>query len=547
MLAKSTRFAMGVCTVLILQLTCLSAGGPAQLEQAESLFKNGQHEQAEQIYRQVAADYPGTDYAFAAQKGLAIVYVRWDKLAQAEAAFNQLRANYSNHPDFSGAVCVIGDNYRWKGIDEKARQMYQIAVEGISGSEAIWPKMGLAIVSIRLKEYQTSDPLTKEIMTSFAGDERLATACCLIADAYRSTRHHRQAIDLYQYVIDNHGESEYAMWSQMGIVISNIDLGNKDAAESAFKKLRENYAGHPSFYKAVRDIGDNYRWRDIYNKAREMYQIALAGLSGSEAFWAKAGLAIASVHLKDYQTAEALTKQMRTEFASHTQLPEAICLIAGAYRSARDYDKALDLYQLILKDWPGSEQALWTKAGMARMAIAVGDEAAGAEAVNNMTADFKNHPALPAAVWATAEEYYDLAFRCEKQGLDAKAKEYFTKVISTGQAILNQWPDSPAGPEICHISAICCERLSEYENAIQYYQRAVDNWSDYEYAWHIQFMIARTYECLRQSGTIPEADLDPVIKDAYQQLLERYPDCPVAKAARTRLDYYNQINQGVQK
>jgi tetratricopeptide (TPR) repeat protein len=439
---------------MFLSALAVSADPSGQLEQAEQLLKKGQYEQAEAIYQEVAADYPGTDYAFQAQKGLAIVYVRWDKPAEAEAAFEQLRANYPSHPDFCGAVCVIGDNYRWKGMDQKARQMYQIAVEGIPGSEAIWAKMGLAITSIRLKDYQAAQPLTEQILADFAGDDRLATACCLIADAYRSTRHHRQAIDLYQYVIDNHGDSEYAMWSQMGIAVSNIDLGKKDAAESAIENLRTNYAEHPSFYKAVRDIGDNYRWRDIHDKAREMYQLTLAGLSGAEAFWPKAGIAIASVYLKDYQTAETLTEQIRTEFVDHPQLPEAICLIGGAYRSVSDYDKALGLYQLILEVWPRSEQALWARAGMARIAIGLGDEATVQQAMDDMIGDFKDHPALPAALWAIPEEYYDLAFRYENQGLDAKADEYFRKVISTGQAILNQWPDSAPGGEICHISRL---------------------------------------------------------------------------------------------
>ena len=473
------------------------------------------------------------------------MYVRWDKPAEAEAAFDQLKANYSNHPDFSGAVCVIGDNYRWKGIDEKARQMYQIAVEGISPSEAIWAKMGLAITSIRLKDYQTADPLTEQILIDFAGDNRLATACCLIADAYRSTRHHRQAIDLYQHVIDKHGASEYAMWSQMGIAISNIDLRKKDDAQSAIKKLREDYADHPSFYKAVGDIGDNYRWRDIHDKAREMYEVALVGLSGSEVFWPKAGIAIASVHLKDYQTAEAFTKQIRTEFADHTQLPEAICLIAGAYRSMEDHDKALDLYQLILKVWPRNEQALWSKAGMARMAIAVGDEAGGAEAINNMIADFKDHAALPAAVWAVAEEYWEKALLERRQGRHDQKKESLRKALMECERVISQFPETlHTTAEAHHISAQCYVLLGDWEKAFQYYQKIIDDWPDYELASHVQFMIARIYTNLKRSGAIGESDADLLIRDTYETIVENYPDTPPAKAARSWLDYYYRKNQG---
>jgi TolA-binding protein len=537
-----------LCLVLLCPLGSLCfADVVAQLKEGETLTEAGQYRQAEQMYQQVAADYPGTDYAFAAQKGLAIVYVRWNKPAEAEAAFEQLRANYSSHADFSGAVCVIGDNYRWKGMDEKARQMYQIAVEGIFGAEAIWPKMGLAITSIRVKDYHAAEPLIEQVLTDFPGDGRLATACCLIGDAYRSARRHRQAIELYQYVIDKHGDSEYAMWSQMGIAISNIDLGKKDAAQSAIETLCKNYASHPSFYKAVRDIGDNYRYRDIHDKARDMYQIALSGLSGAEAFWPKAGIAIASVHLKDYQTAEALTEQIRTEFANHAQLPESICLIGGAYRSVQDYDKALGLYQLILQAWPRSEQALWTRAGMTRIAIALGDEAAVQEAMDDMIADFADYPALPAALWAIAEEYYDLAFRYESEGLGAKTKEYFTKVINTGEGILKQWPDSSAGPEICYISAVCYERLDEYAKAVGYYEKVVDNWPDYEHAWKAQFLVAKMSKWLMLTGAISDSEADAAINTAYQRVLERYPDSPAAKVLRHHFEGDVKPEEGVQK
>jgi tetratricopeptide (TPR) repeat protein len=532
---------------LLLTTAAVSAGPSAQLKQAETLTEAGQYQQVEQLYQQIVADNPRTDYAFQAQKGLAIVYVRWDKPAEAEAAFEQLRANYSNLPDFSGAVCVIGDNYRWKGIDEKARRMYQIAAEGISGSEAIWPKMGLAITSIRLKDYQTADQLTEQILTDFAGDDRLSTACCLIADAYRSTRHHRQAIDLYQYVIDNQGDSEYAMWSQMGIAISNIDLGNKDAAESAIEKLRGNYASHPSFYQAICDIADNYRWRDIYDKAHKMYQLAAKGISGSKAFWVKTGLAIASVHVGDYEGADRLTEEIRTEFADHVQLPEAICLIAGAHRSVGDYEKALGLYKLILEVWPRSEQALWTKTGMVRITIALGDEAAVQEAMDDMIADFKDYPALPAALWAVGDEYYYLAFRYEKQGLDAKAKEYFAKVISLGETVRQQLRPSTTAAEAWFFSAECYYRLAQYEKAIGYYEKVVQNWPEYEYAWLAQHRVVKMYKWLLRAAVMSDSEADAAMKIAYEQLLAKYPDCPGAKSARTWVDQYYRKNRGEQK
>ncbi len=146
-----------LCVLLVFPLSSLSfADTRAQLEQAETLLEKGQYEQAEAIYKQILTDHPGTDYAFAAQKGLAIVYVRCDKPSQADAAIEKLRENYAGHPSFYQAICDIADNYRWRDIYDKAHKMYQLAAKGISGSKAFWVKTGLAIASASWVFYLTS-------------------------------------------------------------------------------------------------------------------------------------------------------------------------------------------------------------------------------------------------------------------------------------------------------------------------------------------------------------------------------------------------------
>jgi tetratricopeptide (TPR) repeat protein len=400
--------------------------------------------------------------------------------------------------------------------------------------------MGLAITSIRLKDYETADPLTEKILSDFVGDDRLSQAACLIADAYRSTRHHNQATDLYQYVIDNHPDSEYAMWSQMGIAISNIDLRNNDAAESAIAKLLADYAEHPSFHQAVRDIGDNYRWRDVHDKAHKMYELASKGVAPSEAFWVKMGLAVTSVHLGDYEIADSLTEQLLTQFGSHDQLPEAICLIGGAYRSVGEYDKALSLYQTILELWPASEQALWTKAGMAGIDIASADQAAAAKTIDNLVADFNDHPVLPQAVLAIGEEYYMDALRKEKAGLVAEARDRLTKAIGMWERLIAELPEIPHATAQAHyFLGACYRQLGEYAKAVQHYEKVVGDWPDCDFAGQAQFMVGRIYEYLRRSGTIPKTEeADSVIKAAYEAVLLYYSDCRAARAARNRLNAY---------
>ena len=64
----------------------------------------------------------------------------------------------------------------------------------------------------------------------------------------------------------------------------------------------------------------------------------------------------------------------------------------------------------------------------------------------------------------------------------------------------------------------------EYEKAIEYFQKVVDTWPNYEHADKAQFLIGECYEKLRDSGTLAESEANRLIEEVYKILLERYPD-----------------------
>ena len=75
------------------------------------------------------------------------------------------------------------------------------------------------------------------------------------------------------------------------------------------------------------------------------------------------------------------------------------------------------------------------------------------------------------------------------------------------------------------MSAVCySQELGDYQKGIDYYQQVVDNWPDYQFAWHAQFFVGMYYEKLRNSGRLPELEANPKIEQAYQAVVEKYPD-----------------------
>jgi len=534
MLAKTARLAPGVCAVFILQLACLSfAGGPAELEQAQTLLNEGQYEQVEGAYKQILTDEPGTDYAFQAQKGLAIVYVRWDKPAEAEAACQQLLANFSGHKDIAQAVHDIAYQYRCANKQDKANQIDQYVVETWQGSDyAVLAQMDIAKSYVNLGEIEAAEVAFNKLLTNFSANALIARAVHDVAQQYRGTRKYEKANQLYQYVVDNWPKSEHALWAQADLIKSYLAEGDDSAAEAATETLLINFNDNPLIARAIWDTGQHYRDLKKYENANQLYKHVVENWPKAEhAIWAQADLIKSYLALGDDSNAETAVSKLIADFSWSEHIARAIHDTAWEYRKLANYGRANELDQYVIDRWPEDVQAMWAKMDMAKTDIALGNYATADKTVDILIADFSDQPDLPTAIFMLGEQYYNKAFTYENQGQSPEAKSHFQKAIVVWERIATEVsePRSTIAAQAYYFSAYCWTRLGQYENAIQYYQTVVDTWPDYEYAWHAQFRIGNCYRMLAQSGAMAESEANKKMAQAYWSGLEKYPDSPCAK------------------
>jgi pentatricopeptide repeat protein len=141
------------------------------------------------------------------------------------------------------------------------------------------------------------------------------------------------------------------------------------------------------------------------------------------------------------------------------------------------------------------------------------------------------------AIYQIGEQYYNKAIQLENDGLESQARDRFTKAMTIWERLIVEMPQSDVTPYAYNSAADCYGKLGQHEKAIEYYRKIVDNWPRYQYAWNAQFMIGHTYEELNETGVISKSEVDPKIKAAYEQLLERYPGCIAAEIARYWLSH----------
>ena len=113
------------------------------------------------------------------------------------------------------------------------------------------------------------------------------------------------------------------------------------------------------------------------------------------------------------------------------------------------------------------------------------------------------------------------------------AERVYGRIIDVFDAI------SPDVPVAYYYSGRMCHLLRDYACAAANFQVVVDGWPDYRYAGGAQCAVGYCYAAMVKLGEISEQEAQPVIEEAYERVLEWYPDCYLADYAAFQLGEMN--------
>lgn len=523
------------------------ADASAYFEQATSYYEAGEYGKARELYQYVLDNWPeDANYAIWSQTLVALSNIDVGQMEAADVAIDKLRTEFSDNEHIAEVVHHIAFHCLTSKKYEKARELYQYVLDHWPDDDscAIWSQTGVAMSSISLGDTEAADAAGAKLLNKFSDNRHIAEEVHHLAWHCRYIAgDHTRALQYYQHVLDHWpGDEKYAIWSQGGLALSYIDLGNSAAAQTAIDKLFAEFSGNERLAEAVDKIAYHYRELKEHEKATQYYQYILDHWPGSKyAMWSQTGLALLHIDLGNSAVAEATIDKLLSDFSGNEGLVEEVHHIAYHYRELKKYEKAKQLYQYVLDHWPDADPyAIWSQSGVGASNAALGNDAAVEAVIDGLIADFSDDAGLPAAVAGIAEQYYNRALQMESEELASQAQNHFQKAIAIYKIVADELPNSgDATPEACCLVGVCYRKLSEYEKSIEYYQKVVDDYPTYHLTWHALFMVGRNYEDLKESGVISESEVNAKIKAAYEQLLEKYPDCKAAKIARRWLSRYS--------
>ncbi|MCJ7778406.1 MAG: hypothetical protein MUP16_08850, partial [Sedimentisphaerales bacterium] len=294
------------------------ADSGSELQQAQGYFENNNYQQAEQIYQGIIKQCSDANQALEAQKGLVMVYITWDKQAEAETAYQQLLSNFPHNTHMADVIHHgIASHYRKCKKDDKADEIDKYVLSHWPSAEsAMWAQVDIVGASINRKDYAAAQAGIDNLFAGFANNEHLCDAIHSAAYRYRRSEKTAKADELDQYVLDHWPTTESAMWAQVDIINSNIESKNYTTAQTGIDNLLTRFSSNENMANVLHGMAYKYRQAQETAKADELDQYVLDHWPLSEiALWARVDVIKSDANEQGLTTALANADNLLSNFA----------------------------------------------------------------------------------------------------------------------------------------------------------------------------------------------------------------------------------------
>jgi len=274
--------------------------------------------------RQIIADKPGTDEAMRAQMRLTLLYIRSDKVAEANSACEELLTKYAGQEDIVEATYSVGGALQAVEDYGSARELYKLSIETRPiTSETDDRKKGLAKVTVLLAKAESADDVAGRLIRDYSDEWSAAEAAGRFGRAGGQLGDYELARELYEGFIQKNRQDSWAVWAQMGVATTSVGLGDEEGMEAALSKLGTDFAGDVTWQK----IGGVYSEFCRY----------LLRLRGED---------------KD-DVEEVLWKKILSDFMEDGGAVVVLDHMGDIYRDRREYERAAEVFAAVADGWRG--------------------------------------------------------------------------------------------------------------------------------------------------------------------------------------------------
>ena len=554
---KSFRYIL-LSAVFCLSSLPVSGDVVSDMDSAWVLIKGYEFDQAEQLYQSVISEYGNTDHA-----DQAVIWSKWldvfslieDKdYDNAQELTDSLLAQDKDKAVVAEMLFTAAEFYRWAGQFEKATTLYDKVVSDYS-TDTFAQKAQLVkswVETFSLVEgdnYSQVLSVVNQLKQSDCEEIDSAQAIFSIAQHYRWLNKLSEANNIYQEVVNTYPNSDftdkamwYVLWSD---VFTKIDENKESEAKVILDQISADYSDHQDWPEMIFRLADRYRWLADFENADKYYKQLISDYPQSE-YADKTRIISLQVQVLtafdagNYSKVEEITNNLLSNYYDSNQLPEILYSIAERYRWQGRYDKVQQLYQGIITNYANSSVA--TKVQLDAPIVTTlsliepGNEQQAQAAIDVIISGLSSDERLPETMSLIGERYYTKGCQLTGEGDFESAENYWQQALVIWENLERQFPNVklPAGAKFW--VGECYRKVGEFEKSITCLEKELSEYPESENAWSALFLIGKNYELLARSGAVnSEVNYKAEAHQVYKQLLESYPDCPAAKAAKRGL------------
>jgi tetratricopeptide (TPR) repeat protein len=482
--------------------------------------------------------------------------------AAADTACDKLITVFSEQETLPKEIHQIAMKYNSLERYNKALELHQYNVGHSSKYDTytMWSQVEIVESHIRDANDAAADAACDMLLSAFSEQPTLPKEVYLIADLHSKAGRDNKALTLHQYNVEQLSmDDKYTMWSLVEIIKSHMQNADVDAADAACDILLDKFSKQPAFPTELYQIAMRYKKSGRNEKALELHKYNIEHSSRDDKYTMWSKVEIVKSHIRDANdiAADEAFGELLAEFSGQPTLPKEIYQIVDEYVMAGSYDKADQVYQQVLDNWPDAREAGLEHIGVAEInvlsLIESGNDTAAREALDILIADFNEHPDLAWTLDGIAGRYEkvqkydearsiyqkivtdynetDYAFTAQKklaileitagddiaaqaaleiliadfndhtelpQTLLSISEQYFyrnnyQRATELWELMLSKYPESSVIEEILYFLAVCYEKLKDDPNATKYYTKLVEQHTNGRYAYRAPYSLALIY------------------------------------------------------
>jgi tetratricopeptide (TPR) repeat protein len=489
------------------------------------------------------------------------------KSDDANTAVDKLIAAYVNNAHLASNLVDTAGQYVWDRKYDGANRLYQAIIDKDPNNPlAAKARLGLArlnvLTLIEEKNYPLAQQQADSMAVDFNSEPDLPVALFHIGKEFTWQHRDSEAKDVLAHIavqtLPDSFSKEVQLWSARANVCSLISKATDTEVVAATDKLMSDFAGDSGLAEAVYWISKEYEWKkgtttdrtSWYDTPNSVYQKLMQQFSdtpyGQDAQWDQKRLAYRMKIFKlisepNQAATDAAVETMITDLKGRPELAGELYWIACGYEEQPDKGpQAEQMYARIVKDCPGTDEASRAALDVRRRVFGdvldSGDVNSAYALLDNFIAGFKQNLYLGDCLGRITIGCYKKASELRDQNQPDKAMLYHRVCADVWERI--QKNNLSITSDLVYLyfySAANYDEMGRWLDAINNYQKILDNWPEFESICGVQAAIGGCYEGLRDRGSMPKEAANPLIKQAFKAVLANWPDCYSAAYVSMRL------------